>query len=754
MLSLVVPVRNWPEQRISTCMRSFLRLKSDTLSEVLIVDFGSDEPLAVHSGDPRVRIVRVEAKVWSLAEAINVGVLPAEGAVIAKTDADIIIAAEAGPSLDRAVAATADGTTGLALAQAIDLPETIGAEEAYQASSRRLNTMGRVRPRWGQGGLAVFSRFTWEAIGGFDSRFTGWGNEDNDFAERVRRSGRKVRWFDSDALKIYHVWHPPSFHGKGIVARRAANIEVAKKDRSVFRPLRILHSQAPRRSQDKSGLSNVAPRTPPLVTIAIASTERKNRLRMLKEAIRSYVGQIGNDMEIVVADNGSSDADYEHLCAELCKLKLPVPLRPIRVKEPSIPAARNAITDAAAGRYICVADDDDIALPNRLMDHLACFEKDPAAHGSHGGWIDFDEQTGLIEINEGKERTLATLLFGSGKITSHPTCFYRTDVLRRIRYDEALALGSDFDLALRMANAGLKIKHTHSYVILRRFHSTNVTVTGLANQVTNGEKSRFRLRDSLGSALCDGFAASAKASDQLVYCRNRIDRQRIIEMLPPYAGVWRLHFPLSVLKTAVPPRTNGNGESLQPSGSDAQESDPDALGDRGDPLPGAVPDYSTVERVIETVDGDIGSTASGINLEFAYVSRPLRGAAKALRAKRRLGELGIEAELTAEYDFAERSRRGFPWSHLKVPKGARRLLSEPINDPLAVTKALAKLPASSILRGMMSVIADGTAEGFRYHLVSGPLRGREAAQSTAVMLRKLSAIPFTLVANGGVACDF
>jgi hypothetical protein len=139
---------------------------------------------------------------------------------------------------------------------------------------------------------------------------------------------------------------------------------------------------------------------------------------------------------------------------------------------------------------------------------------------------------------------------------------------------------------------------------------------------------------------------------------------------------------------------------------------------------------------------------------LAYVSRPVRGAAKALRAKRHLAELEIDAELTAEHDFAERSRRGFPWSHLKVSKGARRLLSAPITDPLAVTEVLAGLPASSMLRGMLSVIADGTPEGFRYHLVTGPLQGREAAHSAAEALRKFSPVPFALVANGGVACDF
>ncbi len=58
-------------------------------------------------------------------------------------------------------------------------------------------------------------------------------------------------------------------------------------------------------------------------------------------------------------------------------------------------------------------------------------------HGSHGGWIDFDEATGLIERNNGKDRSIATLLKGTGKITAHPASLYRTDVMRALPYDES-----------------------------------------------------------------------------------------------------------------------------------------------------------------------------------------------------------------------------------------------------------------------------------------------------------------------------
>ena len=744
MWSVIVPVRDWPGERIAACAQSFLRLRSTTLDELLIVDFGSERPVERPSSDDRVRVVRAEADMWSSGEAINLGVLHARGSVFAKADADILIAPESGPGLDQAVEAIAAGTIGLALAQAMDLPESVGVTAALAMPSCQLDRIGRLRPRWGQGGLAIFTRSTWDAIGGFNSRFTGWGNEDNDFAERVRHSGRKVRWIDRDAVKIHHVWHSPSLLRTGVVARRIVNQGIAKKDRSVFRPVRILYSVPPRAYRGKGNRHASGTRRPgPLVSVAFASTERAGRTRMLKEAIASYVGQADNDLEIIVADNGSTRSEHAALCAELAKLRLPVRLRTMHLADASIPAARNIITDAAAGRYICVADDDDIALPNRLADHLACFERNPDLHGSHGGWIDFDETTGVIEINEGKRRTLQTLLFGTGKITAHPTCFYRADALRLIRYDEDLALGSDLDLALRMANAGMRVGHTHSFVLLRRFHATNVTVTGLAHQVTNGAFARHRLKAALGPALCSVLAERARTSDKLAYCRNRIDAQRVIEMLPPRAGVWRLHFPLSALNAIV---------------STGQAKAPGRRG-RASPLPGsAMPgpslDLDAITRVLEIVDGDVESIGCGVDLGFSFVSRPLKGAGKAISAKNRLAELGIEAELMADVDFTERRERGFDWTGLMVPRGARRLLSEPVGDPLTVEKTLASLRPGSTLRGMLSVISDHAPSGPRHYLVTGPLSGPGATGAAASALRRQTSLSFSPVAAGGVACDF
>ena len=54
----------------------------------------------------------------------------------------------------------------------------------------------------------ALTRHTWEAVGGFDERYVGYGGEDTDFARRAERAGRALAWVGS--ARAYHQHHPVS----------------------------------------------------------------------------------------------------------------------------------------------------------------------------------------------------------------------------------------------------------------------------------------------------------------------------------------------------------------------------------------------------------------------------------------------------------------------------------------------------------------------------------------------------------------
>jgi GT2 family glycosyltransferase len=56
------------------------------------------------------------------------------------------------------------------------------------------------------GGSIVARRDAYDAIGGFDESYVGWGGEDNDFVDRARFFGGVYRF---GYLPMLHLQHPP-----------------------------------------------------------------------------------------------------------------------------------------------------------------------------------------------------------------------------------------------------------------------------------------------------------------------------------------------------------------------------------------------------------------------------------------------------------------------------------------------------------------------------------------------------------------
>ncbi len=487
----------------------------------------------------------------------------------------------------------------------------------------------------------------------------------------------------------------------------------------------------------------------PLVTLAVATTARPHRDRMILEAIRSFKGQADNDVEIFVLDNGSPPEETATLKRKLAAIKWARTLRIESLEHGSIPGSRNAIARMARGRYLCVVDDDDIALPNRLGDHLRSFEKDGMAHGSHGGWIDFDESTGVIERNTGKQRTIATLLRGTGKITAHPASFYRTDVMRAVPYDEAFALGSDFDLALRMGSLGFDIRHTNSFLTLRRYHSANVTITGQSNQVSNGLAARARANMSFSWSRQKGIEDAAKKLDGDVYCRNQMSIDSLAELIPGYTGTWQLFVPLSALS--------------RDSARHAIESDRLALlaaptepstANLAPALGGIDMDSSVLEKLLGLVDGEICTRQTGLNQPLYFRSAPITGLGKARRI-RTAAEAVVRSPVQLNSVTQARLDRDVPfnWKAIDIKPGERVLQSERFGSLTDLLVAFGRIDNRTLLGKSLSILADSDAEGECYYLLTRPIRGYDELAQLRFELAHSTGKPFRHLAANGVEND-
>ncbi|MDR0505132.1 MAG: glycosyltransferase, partial [Bifidobacteriaceae bacterium] len=425
--------------------------------EVIVSDFGSRDQSAaapVEAAGGRYVYTSTDG-LWSRSGALNAGFAVASGDVLITTDADMLFTPG---SLNTVAEQVRQDRACAVVLQCRDLPKSHAHDRLTleQLDWSELERVAKIRPRWGMGGMLAFPAEYYDKVRGFDERMHTYGGEDIDFANRLRRAGLRLEWLEHNAVRMYHMWHPPTRRqvqatAAGLAAVNANSL-IMTSDPSVMRNL--------------VGWRNARDRAKPLVSVVIAT---HNRAKMLAQAIETVRAQTFQDFEIIVVNDGCTDATAEMLDA----IDDPRIVQ-LHQKRAGLAAARNRATDAARGQFIAVHDDDDLMVPWRLEASLAAFTSDVQA--TYGGWIDFNDSTGQCTVNPGRHHSLGALLYSPG-VFLHPTLMIRTEVLRQFNYDTRFGGGSDFNLALRMTRSGVRMRHSGHIHVMRRLHPKQVTET-------------------------------------------------------------------------------------------------------------------------------------------------------------------------------------------------------------------------------------------------------------------------------------
>lgn len=486
-LSVVVCFKDWGLERIEGVTKSIQASGLGERIEVIIADYGSEnsEGFQASLESLGVRYFYFETDgTWSRSRALNLGIREARGQYVVTTDSDMVFTPSTFPRILDLLSTT---SSSYFIVQCRDLPEGITHRdiEGGGYSWSQLEAMARLRPRWGMGGLIAFPMEAYWELRGLDERLHTYGGEDIDLAKRLGRIGLRRVWVDEPQVRMFHVWHPSSLEsaeqteaGKAAVVR---NRQIHLNDQSTCRNL--------------EGWEGRPSDADPLVTVAISTF---NRAEYLEESLKSVFAQTFKDFEVVVVNDGSTDST-----AEILESINDSRLHVFHQENKGLAAARNLITQVAKGKYIAVHDDDDIMLPYRLERQLAVVGS--GVNGSYGGWVDFDNDTGALNFNQGKKFSVESLAFNSG-VYLHPTLLVETRLLKLVPYDSSMKSGSDYNLAVRLARMGVNLVHCGDYVLLRRGHEQQITNTAGTFQKVSGRLSGGFAR----STFSDAEAAEAK----------------------------------------------------------------------------------------------------------------------------------------------------------------------------------------------------------------------------------------------------
>jgi glycosyltransferase involved in cell wall biosynthesis len=182
-----------------------------------------------------------------------------------------------------------------------------------------------------------------------------------------------------------------------------------------------------------------------------------NAAPTIGRALDSVRAQTGVGAEVLIIDDASADNTVE-VVKQL--IRRDENIRLIRMpKNGGASAARNAGIREARGRYLAFLDADDIWLPGKLLKQFAAIEADPDvtlvtcnSQMTSAAGVPLKEGHVNRPPVAGKDAWKTLLVYN---FLPTPTILTHTDMVRELGgFDEALAVGEDLDLWIKLAVRG------------------------------------------------------------------------------------------------------------------------------------------------------------------------------------------------------------------------------------------------------------------------------------------------------------
>jgi glycosyltransferase involved in cell wall biosynthesis len=224
----------------------------------------------------------------------------------------------------------------------------------------------------------------------------------------------------------------------------------------------------------------------PLVSVLVPVF---NRASFVVEALESIAAQTYGNLEILVQDDGSTDATPQ-LLADFAG-------REPRVKverwedNRGLVAARNRLIERAQGSFGCYLDSDDSMLPDKISAQLRFLDEHPqtAAVGTGCIYVEADGRTeiALVQYSQDYERLRYVPQYCCASL------MYRMTALRSaFPIRAAFKTGEDVDLILRVSEQA-HVTNIPDYLYKRRRHAGQISHGHESGHVLAMASSLYRL---------------------------------------------------------------------------------------------------------------------------------------------------------------------------------------------------------------------------------------------------------------------
>jgi glycosyltransferase involved in cell wall biosynthesis len=216
----------------------------------------------------------------------------------------------------------------------------------------------------------------------------------------------------------------------------------------------------------------------------------------LADAIDSVLGQSRGDFELLVLDDGSTDASPS---IARSRADLDPRVRPISLAAAGLPAALNHGISEARGRYVARADADDVNLPTRFAAQADFLDRHPEIGLCGAATTTMGHGPRCITRLPSDPRTLRCMLLFQSPL-AHPTVMMRRELLVHCQYDPELCDGAeDYDLWERLADR-TAFSNLPQVLCRRRVHPAQMST--VRHRHAESAARRVRERQLAKLAIC------------------------------------------------------------------------------------------------------------------------------------------------------------------------------------------------------------------------------------------------------------
>lgn len=213
----------------------------------------------------------------------------------------------------------------------------------------------------------------------------------------------------------------------------------------------------------------------PLVSVAIITFNQK---QFLKECIDSVLAQDYENLEIVVADDASTDGTHELLYGYKARYPEKFVIK-ISDKNQGITKNSNSAHFSCNGKYIAWMGGDDLMLPGKIKAQVDVMEQNKDIAISYHDLDVFDSDSGCTlhrfsESNKPREGGTAVLI-KYGPFNGACSTMVRRSACPPEGFDERLPIASDWLYWVQSTYGGGKISYINRIYGRYRRHESNVT---------------------------------------------------------------------------------------------------------------------------------------------------------------------------------------------------------------------------------------------------------------------------------------